>query len=111
MTRQEKNSLVKHLDTVLPNYYLVGDSDKPQEIVWMASDVKAAIADFIEEERKPTAGLNYEAEYKKLLEQHRAVVEEHKHWKTMAAQYDDEVKRLRLIIKIFEFVFGRELGV
>lgn len=111
MTRQEKSSLIKHLDAVLPKYYLVRDNDKPNDIVWMASDVKAAVADFIEEERKPSSGINYEAEYKNLLDKDRSHVEELNHWKTMAAQYDDEVKRLRLIIKIFEFVFGRELSV
>ena len=107
MTRKEKESLIKHLETVVPITGVVGEANKE---LWYVSDVKAAISDFVEDnERK--AGLNYEAEYKRLVKANSELEHDLHHWQTVAAQKETELEKLRLIIRTIEFVSGRELNI
>ena len=105
MTRKEKDSLIRHLEAVVPITGVVGEANKE---LWYVSDVKAAISDFVEDE-KTTTGLDYAVEYRKLMDEHKKLDGELHHWQTIAAQNSEELQKLRLIIKTIEFVSGREL--
>lgn len=105
MTIKEKDSLIRYLDDVVPKQCVAG---RPEEIIWLATDVKAALSDFIEDD-KHTTGLNYAVEYRKLMDEHKKLDGELHHWQTIAAQNTEELQKLRLIIKTIEFVTGREL--
>lgn len=99
MTRQEKESLIKHLDTVVPKEYEANCLNDGSAL-WYVSDVKAAIGDFVIDDRD--TGINYEAEFKRLSQAYVDL-------KTIATEQEAELRKLKLIVKTIEFVSGREL--
>jgi hypothetical protein len=110
MTRKEKESLNKHLDAVLPKYVVYMPDSNVNEATWMVSDVKAALGDFIEEEKTHACRPNYEAEYARLMDEHKKLCAELEFNRKEAARYGTENQKLRTIIKTLEFACGRSLN-
>lgn len=106
MTRKEKDSLIKHLDAVVPKQGVIVTDGDPDQYVWLISDVKAAIGDFVEDHK---SDIDYKAENKKIMEESKSLINQLHDWQEIAAANEAELNRLRTVVKTIEFISGRKL--
>lgn len=59
------------------------------------------------EKNERTCGLNYEAEYNRLLDEHKALCEKHAYLKEKFHALDDAYGRLNAQMEIVHLIFGK----
>lgn len=77
---------------------------------YAVADVEAAINELVEESERKVQR-NYEADYDRMVELATNMENEANRWKDIACHHEEELERLRLVIKTIEFVSGRKLEV
>lgn len=111
MTTKDKEVFGERLKS-LPVWEVEAYDEEPGQYksfpAYAVSDINSIVNDMVEEYSLWRSG---EDEYLKAMEMVSKMETEAKRWQDIAAHHEEELKRLRLVIKTLEFAYGRKLDI